>query len=85
MGHGQVCSKAALALVSRTNALASPQGPVPMFHCLFKEITRAWQQSEEESFTLVESSAFVDAAKRHEAAYGIAGHPFKLVRLAQAR
>ena len=56
---------------------------VPLFGCLFGEVTNVAKKSEAEPdalVQLVESEAFGEAAKAHHEQHDIASHPYALVK-----
>ena len=53
---------------------------VPLFGCLFGEVVKKTEAEPDALVKLVESEAFGEAAKAHHEQYGIASHPYALVR-----
>ena len=53
---------------------------VPLFGCLFGEVTQRIEAEPDALVKLVESEAFGKAAKAHHAQYDIASHPYALVK-----
>ena len=52
----------------------------PLFGCLFGEVVQKIEAEPDALVKLVESEAFGMAAKAHHEQYGIAAHPFVLVK-----
>ena len=53
---------------------------VPLFGCLFGEVTQTIEAEPDALVKLVESEAFGKAAKAHHEQYDIASHPYVLAK-----